>query len=139
MLDRQKNQSALGAIWQRWRDWARSQSELQICGEEGMERMAQDAGVSVNEFRQLASHGPESADLLLERMTALDLDPKEVVQVEPQVFRDMQRVCTMCKNHKRCIVELDRHAQNPAWKGYCPNVQTLMSLDALPWTARREV
>ena len=101
--------------------------------------MAQDAGVSVNEFRQLASHGPKSADLLLERMTALDLDPKEVVQVEPQVFRDMQRVCTMCKNHKRCIVDLDRDAQNPTWKGYCPNVQTLLSLDALPRTARREV
>jgi hypothetical protein len=30
-------------------------------------------------------------------------------------------------------------AQNPAWREYCPNAQTLMSLDALPWSARREV
>ena len=139
MLDQSRLQSALGAIWQRWRDWDRSRSELEVCGEEGMERMARDAGVSVNELRQLASHRPELADLLLERMTALDLDPKEVVKVEPQVFRDMQRVCTMCKSHKRCIGDLAKDAQNPAWKGYCPNVQTLLSLDALPWSARRDV
>ena len=112
MLDQSKHKSALGAIWQRWRDWAHSQSKLEICVEEG--------------------------DLLLGRMTALDLDPTEVVNVKPQVFRDMQRVCTMCKSHKRCIADLGRDAQNPAWKNYCPNVQTLMSLDALPWAARRE-
>jgi len=112
MLDQSKHQSALGAIWQRWRDWAHSQSKLEICVEEG--------------------------DLLLGRMTALDLDPTEVVNVKPQVFRDMQRVCTMCKSHKRCIADLGRDVQNPAWKDYCPNVQTLMSLDALPWAARRE-
>jgi hypothetical protein len=139
MLDQPKHQSALGAIWQRWREWARTRSEFETCGEEGMERMARDAGVSVNELRQLASHGPQSADLLLERMTALDLDPKEVVKIEPQVFRDMQRVCTMCKKHKRCIADLGRDPQNPAWKDYCPNVQTLLSLDALPWAARRDV
>ena len=103
-----------------------------------MERMAHDAGVSVNEFRELASHSSDSADLMLERMTALDLDPKEVVRVEPQVFRDMQRVCSMCKTQKRCIADLERDAQNPRWKEYCPNVQTLLALDALPWAARRE-
>ena len=38
--------------------------------------MAHDAGVSVNEFRELASHSSNSADLMLERMLALDLDAK---------------------------------------------------------------
>jgi hypothetical protein len=138
MLERSKHKMTLGALWQRWRDWTRTQSELQICGDEGMERMAHDAGVSVNEFRELTRHSSDSADLMLERMTALDLDPKEVVRVEPQVFRDMQRVCSVCKTQKRCIADLERDAQNPQWKEYCPNVQTLLSLDALPWAARRE-
>ena len=89
MLDRSKNQTVIGAIWQRWRDWARAQSEFELCGEEGMERMAHDAAVSVNELRQLSGHGPELADLLPQRMAALDLDPEEVKQVEPQVFRDL--------------------------------------------------
>jgi len=74
-----------------------------------MERMAHDAGVSVNEFRELATHSTDSADLMLERMTALDLDPNEVVKVEPQVFRDMQRVCSMCKTQKQCVADLERH------------------------------
>jgi hypothetical protein len=96
MFDQPKHQSALGAIWHRWRYRTHSKSELEICEEEG--------------------------DLLLGRMTALDLDPTEVVNVEPRVFRDMQRVCIMCKSHKRCIADLGRDAQNSAWKNYCPNV-----------------
>ena len=104
-----------------------------------MERMAQDAGVSVNDLRQLARHSPESADLLLERMTAVDLDPKEVVKVEPQVFRDMQRVCTMCACHGRCQRDLARDPNDPVWKSYCPNAGTLTSLDALPWSSRGEL
>jgi hypothetical protein len=139
MLDQSKQSSALGAIWQRWCDRARSRSEFEVCGVEGMERMARDAGVSVNELRELATRSPESADHLLERMTALDLDPNEIVKIEPQVFRDMQRVCTMCKSQKRCIGDLEKDVQNPAWKNYCPNVQTLLSLDALLWSARRDL
>jgi hypothetical protein len=26
----------------------------------------------------------------------------------------------------------------PAWQDYCPNAQTLIALDVLPWTSRRE-
>ena len=44
--------------------------------------MAQDAGVSAAEFRKLSQLGPEGADLLLRRMEALDLDPKEVGATE---------------------------------------------------------
>lgn len=43
MLERSKHKMTLGALWQRWRDGTRTQSELQICGDEGMERMAHDA------------------------------------------------------------------------------------------------
>ncbi len=138
MSERSHHKMTLGALLQRWRDRSRTQSELQVCGDDAMERMAHDAGVSVNEFRELATHSADSADLMLERMTALDLDPDEVVKVEPQVFRDMQRVCSMCKTQKQCVADLERSPQDPRWKEYCPNVQTLLSLDALPWAARRD-
>ena len=101
--------------------------------------MAHDAGVTTSEFNQLAGKGPHSADLLLERMAALDLDPKEVAQVEPAVFRDLQRVCSMCAVHGRCMRDMHRDSADPVWKQYCPNVETLTDLDALPWAARREV
>jgi len=139
MLDLAKSHSPLEAIWQWCADWTRwnSQWELDICGEEGLERMAHDAGISANELRKLARHGPESADLLLRRMAVLDLDQNEVARAERATFQDLQRVCTMCECHRRCARDLMRDSANPAWKDYCPNAQTLTALSALPWTARQ--
>jgi hypothetical protein len=56
--------------------------------------------MSTSELRAAARKGPKAADLLLRRMADLDLDPKEVTRVEPAAFRDLQRVCTMCKSHR---------------------------------------
>jgi Family of unknown function (DUF6455) len=113
------------------------QSSLANCSEEGLERMAHDLGVSGSELRKLASHGPESADSLLRRMAALDLDQNEVARTERATFQDLQRVCTMCECHKRCARDLARDPHDPAWKDYCPNAQTLTALSALPWMARQ--
>ena len=137
---REKIWSPIEAFVQWCREWARagSASELKCCAEEELGRMAQDAGVSVSELRRLAKEGPQSADLLLRRMAALDLDRNEVSRIEPQVLHDLQRVCTMCESHRRCARDLNRDSADPAWKSYCPNVDTLMALNALPWTARRE-
>lgn len=133
-----KIRSSMEVIARICRAWAASSSELKYCGEEGVERIAKDAGVSVSELRRLASEGPQSAELLLGRMAALDLDRNEVARIESQVFRDLQRVCTMCESHGRCARELMRDSADPAWKNYCPNAETLMELDALPWASRRE-
>jgi len=100
--------------------------------------MAQDAGVSVTEFRRLVKESPESADLLLQRMASLDLDRGEVSRIEPQTFRDLQRVCTMCESRGRCARDLKRDSADPVWEDYCPNADTLMALNKLPWAARRE-
>ncbi|SRR6266508_2063779 len=112
--------------------------ELKCCGEDEVERMAKDIGVSASELRRLATLGPDSADLLLRRMAALDLDRKEVSRTEPRTFQDLQRVCTMCNSHRRCKRDLARDSADPAWQDYCPNATTLMALNALPWRARAE-
>lgn len=136
----QTSWSPIEPILQWCRDWMRrdSASELKCCGEEEVGRIAQEVGVSPAELRRLASLGPDSADLLLRRMAELDLDRKEVFRTEPAVFRDLQRVCTMCESHGRCRRDFARDSANPAWKDYCPNAATLMALSAQPWAARRE-
>jgi len=122
--------------------WDRSQSndlnDLQACGEREVERMARDAGLSAAEFRALASLGPNAPDLCERRMVVLDLDPIEVSATEPQTFHDLQRVCSFCESHRRCLRDLARDPSNSAWKDYCPNAVTLMALHALPWASRRE-
>jgi len=133
--------SPIEAFWQRCREWfaADSTAELQYCGDEEVERMAHEAGVTASEFNRLASKGPHSADQMLGRMAALDLDPKEVAQVEPAVFHDLQRVCSVCAEHGRCMRDMHRDSADPIWMEYCPNVETLTDIDALPWASRREV
>lgn len=136
----QKSWSPIAAILQWCRAATRSDplAELKCCGEEGIERMAKEIGVTAAELRRLASLGPGAADLLLRRMAALDLDRNEVSRIEPQTFQDLQRVCTLCESHRRCARDLGHDAADPAWQDYCPNAATLIALSALPWAARRE-
>jgi Family of unknown function (DUF6455) len=137
----QKSWSPIKALSQWWREWTTKSSarlELKCCGEGEVERMAKDIGVSASELRTLANRSPDSADLLLRRMAALDLDRNEVSRTEPRTFQDLQRVCTMCNHHRRCRRDLARDSADPAWEDYCPNAATLMALNALPWRARSE-
>ncbi len=135
-----KTWSPIEAISQWWRNLTEggSSSELRCCAEDEIARMAQDAGVSAAEFRKLSQMGPESADLLVRRMEALDLDPKEVGGTERRTFQDLQRVCAMCESHRRCVRDLAHDAENPVWEDYCPNADTLKALGKMPWTSRRE-
>jgi hypothetical protein len=120
-----------------WQDWTEG-DRLESCPDREVERMAKDTGVSAAELRCLANMGEDSADLLLQRMAALDLDRNEVSATVPATFQDLQRVCSFCKDHRRCALDLARHRADPAWKDYCPNVGTLLALDAMPWAARKE-
>jgi hypothetical protein len=110
----------------------------QMLREDEVERIAKDIGVSASELRRFATLGPDSADLLLRRMAALDLDRNEVSWTEPRTYRDLRRVCSMCNARRRCTRDLARDSADRAWQDYCPNAATLMALNARPWRARAE-
>jgi hypothetical protein len=137
----QKRRSLIDAISKWWSDWTKRRSaqlELSCCAEEELKRTAKDLGMSTEEFHQLVSRGPDEANLLLRRMAALDLDRSEVSQTEPRVFQDLQRVCALCESRRRCVRDLEQNSADPVWQNYCPNVETLKALNALPWMSRRE-
>jgi hypothetical protein len=94
-----------------------------------MERIASDVGVSGTDLSILAGKWPDAADLLYWRMNEIKLDRKEVTQAEPQVMRDLQRVCTVCGSKRRCGHAL-ANPSDPAWQKYCPNATTLSALAA---------
>jgi len=136
-----KRRSPVEVLQQWWQVWTSNGPALvnhSCSAESEVERIATDIGMSVAELRELAKLGPESAELLMRRMAALDLDRKEVAQTQPQTYRDLQRICTMCERHRQCAHDLLRDSSNPKWEGYCPNVATLKALNALPWASRRE-
>ena len=138
---RQKSWSPLDAISNWWSNWTKKRSaelELSCCAEEEISRTARDLGMSTDEFHKLVSRGPEAANLLLRRMAALDLDRDKVSQLEPQTFHDLQKNCALCDSRRQCVGDLARDPSGPAWQNYCPNVDTLMALNALPWMSQRE-
>jgi hypothetical protein len=130
---------SLQAIWRWWRARPdRTARDLAAIDGRDIEQIARDIGVSSAELYSLARSTANSADLLTTRMTALDLDCQEVARLVPETLHDMQRVCTMCSQHNRCARDLVRTPLDPIWKDYCPNVSTLVALDAMPWAARCE-
>ena len=129
----QRKRSPVDSFLRWWRDWRGApESELARLAEEEIARVAKDVGVSTSALRRLVSSGADASDLLLRRMTALDLDKDEVLRLERGTFQDMQRVCAMCESHRLCARHLAADADSPGWKDYCPNAATLISLSALP-------
>ena len=135
-----QSQSPLKSMLAWCRGWFKrsSESDFGCCGEAEIERMARDVRMSASELRAVVRKGPKAADLLLRRMATLDLDPTEVACLEPAALRDLQRVCTLCKSHRRCASDFVHDAPLSAWESYCPNADTLAALSSMPWAARRE-
>ncbi len=140
MLDGRGAWSSFKFVLQKWRDWLRNDplGDMRYCGENEIERIANDIRVSASELRALASQRPETTDLLLRRMAALDLNQDEVSETAPGTLHDLQRVCAMCDCRRRCARDFVRDSATSEWKDYCPNAATLMMLDALPWATRRD-
>jgi hypothetical protein len=94
-------------------------------------RIAQDISVSgAAELRVLAGKWPDSTDLLSRRMRQINLDAAKIVQVEPQVVRDLERVCTLCTSKRRCSRDFAKGRSASSWQAYCPNTMTLRALTA---------
>jgi hypothetical protein len=116
--------------WRSWNGRRRAMLGLEACGSAEVERIARDVGVSGADLSILVGKWPDAADLLYWRMNEVHLDRKEITQLEPEVMRDLQRVCTVCGSKRRCEHELAKNPSDPAWQRYCPNATTLLALVA---------
>jgi hypothetical protein len=87
--------------------------------------MAHDIGMTGPDLRTLAGKWPDSGELLSQRMRGLDLP-----RIEPEVMRDLQRVCTLCAGKTKCRRDLAANPLDPAWQRYCPNTPTFTALIA---------
>jgi hypothetical protein len=128
----------LSRWWENWRSRRAAIAELACCGSAEVERIARDVGVNAADLRTLAGKWPGSAELLGQRLAQLKLDESDLRHEEPQAFRDLQRVCTMCASKGRCEHDLANRPANPAWQSYCPNTLTLKALAAERSERRRK-
>lgn len=111
-----------------WRNWKRARRNIA----ELDWHIARDLAVSPAELRVLAGKWPD--DLLCRRLEQLDLDAP---QVESQVMRDLERVCTLCGSKRRCAHDLAGDPSDSRWIEYCPNATTLSALVAERFDSRK--
>jgi hypothetical protein len=114
--------------WRNWNGRRRAMLDLDCCGSAEVERIARDVGVSGADLSVLAGKWPDAADLLYSRMHEINLDRIEITQADPDVMRDLQRVCTVCGSKRRCEHALAKNPSDPAWQKYCPNATTFSAL-----------
>lgn len=128
----------MSTIIKRIRNWLagmQDSTELRRLDTVELERIADDVGLSPAELVTVVSRGPDAAALLPRRMEALHLDPNRVAARDLAVFRDMQRLCTLCTVKGRCERDLAEKPFDPSWEQYCPNAFTLRDLNE---TVRRD-
>ncbi len=122
----------LGEWWKQWRERRAVLDALAQCGRTELDRMARDVGIRGADLRVLAGKWPDGATLLARRIAALGLDTVDLGRAQPQVMRDLQRVCSICMNKRACEHDIDRSPSNPAWRDYCANADTFDAVSSEP-------
>jgi hypothetical protein len=117
------------AQWvKKYRYAAGLRNEFARCGPEEVAHTASELGLSSRDLFQLASKGPHAADLLQRMLVALGVDPQKLASKDPAVMRDLQRLCILCGEKKRCTHELAAGAASDNYREFCPNAFTLEGL-----------
>lgn len=118
----------LDVIAEWWKRHERNSYALWNLPDTDVERIARDVGVSARELRVLACHDDDQPLPLMRMMAALQLDAAAVDRRDPATFRDLQRVCAMCEDKKRCGRDLADGDAVIWFEDYCPNASTLKAL-----------
>lgn len=120
--------SAADRIFSRWREWWRRGDELRNLDRHELDRIAADLGMSARDLEDLVSRGPAGADLLRRRMAAMGLATADVERLAQGLMRDLQKTCTCCNEQSVCEKDLARQPDDPCWKDYCPNANSLEAI-----------
>ena len=64
-------------------------------------------------------------------LKALDIDVADLARTEPLLVRDMQRVCSLCRDKAHCNGELDDGTAAQHYRDYCPNAPSIDALGEL--------
>jgi len=93
-----------------------------------LRHMAADLQVTESDLLKLASHGPDNTALMEGMMRARRLDPVQIHDSFLTLLRDIERVCTLCRQTKRCQRELKAGTASANCHEYCPNAGTFDAL-----------
>jgi len=145
-----KTDSDFNSVFETFRGWLHNRKlfrqcrqRLDACDKNEITRIARDVGLSSHDLSEMAALGPDAAKQLLDRMDALHLEADALAKNEPSTMRDLQRLCSSCVrlcsscvSKKRCQRDLLLVPDDPMWRHYCPNADTLDALQSETANAR---
>ena len=114
------------------REWVRAHvrpSEVELLSPGERRYLASDLALSESELLTLAN-GRDNSVLMERMMRAHGIDPDRVRQALDTPVRDIERVCTKCRNTGRCARELNAGTAAMNCHEFCPNASTLDALAA---------
>jgi hypothetical protein len=111
-----------------WLHHRRELSEIRQMDRTDFNRIAGDLRISPDDLDRLVQQGPHSADEMPKLLKALGIDQARLVQTEPLLLRDMERVCSLCSHKRQCDRDLAAGTSAEHYKGYCLNASTIEGL-----------
>jgi hypothetical protein len=114
------------ARMKRHSDRAAELSELRSINNGQIDAIAHEFGLSRSELFKLCANRT-SGELLKQRLAEFDLSEEMLARRQPEVLRDLQRVCGTCSTTSRCARDFAAHRDSRRDE-YCPNTCTLYAL-----------
>jgi hypothetical protein len=113
-----------------WLKLRRESSELMeyAAGPGELERVARELNVTPAELEMLVRRGSQGASELPEMLRALGIDEATLRRAEPALLLDMERVCSFCKQKRRCYRELAAGTAPANYLEFCENADTFEAL-----------
>ena len=115
------------------REWVRAHvrpSEVELLSPGERRYLASDLALSESELLTLSASGRDNTELMERMMRANGIDPDRMRAALDTPIRDIERVCTKCRNVARCRRELDAGTAAMHGHEYCPNASTFDALAA---------
>ena len=114
--------------WRRLLNNHKSMAELAAYSANDLQHIAQDIGLSPATLRSLGCSHPGPSELMPRRLQELGLDPAYLKIDRTATYRELERVCTLCKSWRRCAGDLANDDVQAGMGSYCLNAFTIDSL-----------
>jgi hypothetical protein len=118
----------LRANWRRFVTNHTSKAELAACRSNELQHIPHNIGLSPASLRSPSCSHPGPSVLMPRRLQQLGLDPAYVRFDRTATYRDLERVCALCKAWRRCARDLAKDDVQAGMSSYCLNAFTIDTL-----------
>lgn len=108
-----------------WLKHRRELNEIRKLDRTEFNLIADDLRVSPQDLEQLVRSGEHGADELPHMLKGLGINEDDLKRTAPLLLRDMQRVCSLCREKAHCDRELAAGTAAAHYEGYCPNASNI--------------